>query len=754
MAKTVDNFSTIEDFRKTYNELAFDVGDISGLRDALKSGSNDTLVDAVNVLEDKQFFFQEFVYAVGTGGVTAGQASFSGADAFGNSLIYKDEKIQVFKNEDHLRENVDYIVSGPTGTGSFETIVLQGDYANGQSKQMAAGDQLIIYSFTGAFIGTNIQGEVASFFQKTAENTINNTNANGVILNGDNSSATTSLESGFTLQLAGRTFAEDDIISTVSGKKVQFPIITDGTAELSSGSLTSAVNGTFSGTVQAEQLTTTDDLTVGDGAAISGDLAVLGNSALFGSANQIGNSSSDVLEIQGDLNMTSAVITSNFLPKVNNNVTLGSSSKKWSNVHSTTFTGNLTGNVTGDVLSTGGQTILDSGTDGTNATIRLSTITDDGSTTVLDVATGALTGTVSSLSNHNTGGLTEGSNLYFTNARADARADIRIGAANIGDLANVTTSSLTNGDVLEYNGSVFANTNLEEKVEDIINGALVGGTNITVTYNDGAGTITIDNDNTADITSVGAGDGLSHASGDGTSGDVTLNVNVDDSTIEIDSDTLQVKSNGITSSHLANNSVGTTEIANNAVTNDKIENSSISIDGQTIALGGTVTNKFFTDARADARIALANISDLNDVGSTSGANSGQILVFDSNGDLQVANNSTGTDSISEEGNKYFTDDRVAQIFKLDDNADGGDDTELNGGILLSYDDNDGGSDTSLDGRITVGLQVGSLGGLSIPTSGSDANKVQLDYSVITSSDLSGGLPDGSGKDVGHLFFLI
>ena len=38
--KTVDNFSTIEDFRKTYNELAFDVGEKDGLRDALKLGTN------------------------------------------------------------------------------------------------------------------------------------------------------------------------------------------------------------------------------------------------------------------------------------------------------------------------------------------------------------------------------------------------------------------------------------------------------------------------------------------------------------------------------------------------------------------------------------------------------------------------------------------------------------------------------------------------------------------------------------------
>ena len=60
MAKTVDNFSTIEDFRKTYNELAFDVGEKDGLRDGLKLGTNATLVDALNILEDKKFFLKEY----------------------------------------------------------------------------------------------------------------------------------------------------------------------------------------------------------------------------------------------------------------------------------------------------------------------------------------------------------------------------------------------------------------------------------------------------------------------------------------------------------------------------------------------------------------------------------------------------------------------------------------------------------------------------------------------------------------------
>ena len=638
MAKTVDNFSTIEDFRKTYNELAFDVGDVSGLRDALKAGNNDTLVDAINVLEDKQFFFQEFVFAVGQNGVSAGDASFSGADAFNNTLIYKDEKVQVFKNEEHLRENVDYQVALPSGS-SHTGITLIGDYASGQSKQMAAGDQLTIYSFTGAFIGTNITGDVSSFFQKTAENTIQNINANGVILNGDNSSATTTLESGFTLQLAGKTFAEDDIITTVAGKKFQAPIISDSVASLSSGSLTSAVNGTFSGQVQAEHLVSTDDLAVSDDASIGGDLAVTGNTTLTANLNvngntTLGDNASDTITFTGKA-------ASNLRPDTNNAYTLGLSTLKWSNVHSTTFTGNLvgnaTGNLTGDVLSSGGQSILDSGTNGTDASVRLSTIKSpaDGSTTVLDVATGALTGTVSSISNHTTANLTENTNLYFTNARADARV----------------SAVLPNTDSLSEGSSNLYFTN--ERAQDAVGGMFTGNTEtgITVTYNDGDGTVDFAISNTDSIT----------------------------------------------------------------------EGSS---------------NLYFTNARADARIAAASIAALSDVGSLGSPSAGQILAFDGSGNLQVANNSTTTDSTSEGTNKYFTDDRVNDVIVAGD------------GLAKAYVDNpDGGDDTTLDGRTT--LSVNTQNGVKI-----NSDNVELDYSVITDSDLSGGLPSGSGKDVGHLFFLI
>ena len=86
------------------------------------------------------------------------------------------------------------------------------------------------------------------------------------------------------------------------------------------------------------------------------------------------------------------------------------------------------------------------------------TLTNTGTLTVNNVVaglTGAVTGTVSSLSNHNTGALAEGSNLYYTNARADARADARIAASSINTLTDVNTSGASNGKILKYNGTAW-----------------------------------------------------------------------------------------------------------------------------------------------------------------------------------------------------------------------------------------------------------------------------------------------------------
>ena len=785
MAKTVDNFATIEDFRTTYNELAYDVGDVSGLREGLKAGNNGTLVDAVNVLEDKQFFFQEFVYV----NTVVGKTEFSGADNFQNSLVFVKDKIQVFKNEEHLREDVDFQIALPTGTGSHEGITLLGDYASGQSKQMQNGDRLTIYSYTGAFVGTNIQNSVASFFAKTTENTINNTNSNGVILNGDSSSPTTLLESGFTLQLAGRTFAEDDITLT-TGKTLTAPIITDGTATLQSGSITGAVNGTFSGFLDIEgnvdiNGTTNLDVVDIDGAVdmastlqVDSTLTVDGNTDLNANLTvdgntTLGNQASDTITFTG-------YAASHLRPDTTNSYTLGLTSKRWSNVYS--VSSNVSGTATvgtltdGTLSITGGDiTSVDDITGDTNSVFKsgsavVNNIKDfDGSHTILDTTSdhdgnanaGSLTGTVSSIANHTTQNLTEhSSNLYYTNSRADARIALK----NIDYLANVTNSSLADDDVLLYNDTTdqWENTSMQERVEDIAGAMFTGNTEtgLSVTYNDSTGkTNLVVSDSDFTLTGGVTGTATQTAKGDVTisttlqaislstltdatvSSATTDNILVHDGTDFKNIDMVE-KVQDITGAMFTSSNV---ETGLSVTYQDDTGDIDVVVDDSDFELTGKVTGTATQTAKGDVTIATSvnlALSDLpgialNNLSNVSVASpgQGQVLGYDS-GNWVPVDQSTTTDSTTEGVNKYFTDDRVNDVI------------QAGNGLNKSYVDNpDGGTDTSLDGRAT--LSVATSNGVKL-----DGNDVELDYSIITDSDLSGGLPSGTGKSVGHLFFLV
>lgn len=446
MAKTVDAFSTIEELRLKHNEVAVDLGDIGGLN----TPRQDNLVSALNSVNEKDFFFQEFVFVVST----QGDDDFSGNDNQGNLLKFRKDRIQVFVRGEHLLEGVDYSVVNQNSDGTYSQVNLIGNYADGGSSETNVNDRVVVYSYTGSYLGVAVQSTGSTFWLLDDSNAIYNNNASGVILNGDNTSITTDIESGFTLQLAGRTYAEDDI-TLATGKTLTAPTVTDGTASLSSGSLTSAVNGTFSGTVQAEQLTSTDDasiagqITVGGGFGSTGvTISDAGNIDANGTLNIDGattlNSSLDVdgaTTLNGNVTLGNATsdtlsftgrVNSDILPSTTNTRDLGSSSLKFAQVHSTNFYGELTGNSSTATTLETSRTIGGVGFDG-SANIDLPGVNTSGNQDTSGNAATATalqnTRTINGVSfngtaniSFDTDSVSEGStNQYFTNARVDAR---------------------------------------------------------------------------------------------------------------------------------------------------------------------------------------------------------------------------------------------------------------------------------------------------------------------------------------------
>jgi len=224
------------------------------------------------------------------------------------------------------------------------------------------------------------------------------------------------------------------------------------------------------------------------------------------------------------------------------------------------------------------------------------------------------------MSAFDTGDLSEGSNLYYTDARADARI-----SNAIVDEDNMASNSATQipsqQSVKAYVDSQVSSKDALSELSGDTDDITEGSTNLyhttarargaisvsgDLSYNSSTGVISFTND-AGDIESVTAGDGLS---GGGSSGAVSLAVNVDDSSIETSSDTLQVKALGITNAMLAG-SIDQSKLAG-SIANNKLANSSITINSNATALGGAVTldtgdlsengNLFFTNERVDDRV--------------------------------------------------------------------------------------------------------------------------------------------------------
>ena len=163
-----------------------------------------------------------------------------------------------------------------------------------------------------------------------------------------------------------------------------------------------------------------DPATVGDD---TGTVEIKGSLQVNGTTTTVNSATLDV----ADLNITVAKGAANAgaadgagltVDGANATLTYDSANDRWSINKSLAgdVVGNVTGNVTGNV-------------------------------------NGNVTGTVSDISNFSTTDLAEGTNLYYTDQRADIRATLRVTAADIGTLNNVDETGVADGKILKYNST-------------------------------------------------------------------------------------------------------------------------------------------------------------------------------------------------------------------------------------------------------------------------------------------------------------
>ena len=310
-------------------------------------------------------------------------------------------------------------------------------------------------------------------------------------------------------------------------------------------------------------------------------------------------------------------------------------------ITATTFKGSLTGDVTGDV--TGDLTgNADTATLATNVTVSANNSTNETVYPIfVDGATGTqgvesdtglsynpssgnltstqLTGTLQTAAQTNitsvgtlssldvTGNVTIGGTLSYddvTNVDSIGFATFRKGIEVQGAGSTTTTLNVTGVSTLS-SAIVGAAVTINSRGIDIAAGVItattfdgnLATTNLTGTITNAqlAGSIANDKLSNNSLTYT-AGSALTGGGEVALGASATLNVAVDDSSIEVSSDALRVKASGITNAMLAG-SIANDKLAG-SITNAKLAHSSVNYGGISLSLGGSDTTPAFdlTDA--------------------------------------------------------------------------------------------------------------------------------------------------------------